>query len=247
MEGIKGGEEGVLTSLDKLAARYSRWQRDRSFTRFQRRPRCSSIFFPIVHQKIFTRHARWVAVERFGCQENGASFSWREIRNSKSDVRSWSNDICASGEDHVANRVNDLNLKFNSVSTNLTCVSSVFALNFVKQSTKFVEEWESSCKWIREDRANFRRCRWYPWLVWKINVDNVRECVNWSVIVRFAWSTTERQRSGWSDDRRLITGRTQIFQHPIACQPPSFSQHELVSRTVSCAHESLNFLFKASR
>mgnify|MGYP004581155017 CR=1 FL=1 len=186
MEGIKGGEEGVLTSLDKLAARYSRWQRDRSFTRFQRRPRCSSIFFPIVRQKIFTRHARWVAVERFGCQENGASFSWREIRNSKSDVRSWSNDICASGEDHVANRVNDLNLKFNSVSTNLTCVSSVFALNFVKQSTKFVEEWESSCKWIREDRANFRRCRWYPWLVWKINVDNVRECVNWSVIVRFA-------------------------------------------------------------
>lgn len=120
MVGIKAGEEGALTSLGKLAARYDAGcQRDRSFTRFQPRPRISSALFP-------SFHAVPIEPNRAAKYQRGACLSvtsYRvfatcprggKIRNSKSDAAV---DRTTSGsgvaEDHVANRVNDSRLKFN--------------------------------------------------------------------------------------------------------------------------------------
>lgn len=85
MEGIKADEEGALTSLGKLAARYARWQRDRSFTRFQRRPRRTPVF-SIVEQKNLDDLCAKNRRETVRVSQNGASLQWREIRNSKSDA-----------------------------------------------------------------------------------------------------------------------------------------------------------------
>lgn len=109
-----------MTSLGKLAARYDAGcQRDRSFTRFQPRPRISSALFP-------SFHAVPIEPNRAAKYQRGACLSvtsYRvfatcprggKIRNSKSDAAV---DRTTSGsgvaEDHVANRVNDSRLKFN--------------------------------------------------------------------------------------------------------------------------------------
>ena len=242
MEGIKGGEEGALTSLDKLAARYTVVGNAIAVSRgFNADLHCSPIvFFSIVHQKILANHARRQNVSTIGktVHLGGGKFEkWR----------SWSNDICASGGRSRGQPCQRLELEIQHRKYESRACSLVFSIRILwnRGSSKCVCERERerarANEWS-EDRASFRPCRWYPWLVRKVNVDNVREYVNWLLaIVRLAWSTTERQRSGRSDDRRLIASRTQIFQHPIACQPPSFPSTRISIAHDFGAHESLWF------
>lgn len=113
-------------------------QRDRSFTRFQPRPRISSALFPSFH-----------AVPNRPAERNisGGSASprvvshrvlatWRE--NSKSDAAA---DRTTSGsgvaEDHVANRVNDSRSKFNVKVRNRAISRVLFLLSFFPSSFPF--------------------------------------------------------------------------------------------------------------
>lgn len=116
-------------------------QRDRSFTRFQPRPRISSALFPSFHA-VPNRAAGPKEISAAGLPLLASSrtvFSlatWRE--NSKSDAAA---DRTTSGsgvaEDHVANRVNDSRSKFNVKVRNRAISRVLFLLSFFPSSFPF--------------------------------------------------------------------------------------------------------------